>query len=378
MAEPITAKKWVQEIIPGELWEVYGTGEFLDAQGNIIPLEQARRIYDVYNKSVGPRWTGPPTISPLEFPRPSPVEEEKDSLGLGGRPEIQSIDGYDYEVRRDKNGNIIEYARIGPSMGGEGAEPGTDWATQAQQAISNASMAAVMSQRGRREWEQQSREQGFEQGRQEAMASATGPADWITRWQLVNTPNPYRRTQQDILSQRIEQLQGEVIPGVKPRTEQWVPTGGTEFPYSGEYGTKVIPTTAYATLPGGQQVPYATGSEAERVLASAQSELQSLSRELQQLGSAEPIRPTAPPTPSWLSRLTEGQLRAGEPIRKNVEVRTPSLQQWTATPYSERQGFRGFTEWAGGRPYSDILSEMEMMAPTPTNPPKWRTSRQMI
>jgi len=68
-----------------------------------------------------------------------------------------------------------------------------------------------------------------------------------------------------------------------------------------------------------------------------------------------------PPAPEWLPQFAETQI-AGQPITK-ARTRTPSGQLYAQTPWSVREGLRGYTEWAGYRPYSEILEHMLMMQP---------------
>jgi len=72
-----------------------------------------------------------------------------------------------------------------------------------------------------------------------------------------------------------------------------------------------------------------------------------------------------PPAPSWLPNFVPSQV-TGQTISK-APVVTPSGQQLAATPWSTREGLSGYAEWAGYRPWTDVLEHMAMMAPeTPT------------
>lgn len=149
------------------------------------------------------------------------------------------------------------------------------------------------------------REEEFEWEKQQAerqwLAEHAGPADWITRWMYMHSP------------------QGLVSPTGVP------PTG------------------------------YSRGLTA--------SELASM--------------PQTPPAPAWLQRFVPGTI-AGQPIQK-LPVTTPSGQQWSRTPWSVKEGLRGYAEWAGYRPYEDIVGHMAMMQPqTPrgAGSQSWRPIRQ--
>ena len=65
--------------------------------------------------------------------------------------------------------------------------------------------------------------------------------------------------------------------------------------------------------------------------------------------------------PDWLSQFVPSQT-AGTRLTRG-QIPTPSGQQWSQTPWSVREGLRGYTEWAGRRPYMDIMEHMEMMQP---------------
>lgn len=84
-----------------------------------------------------------------------------------------------------------------------------------------------------------------------------------------------------------------------------------------------------------------------------------------------------PPAPAWLPQFAPSQV-AGQTITKG-RVTTPSGQQWAQTPWSVREGLRGYTEWTGKRPYPEILEHMAMMQPeTPAGAgrTRWMPKRQ--
>lgn len=83
-------------------------------------------------------------------------------------------------------------------------------------------------------------------------------------------------------------------------------------------------------------------------------------------------------TPEWLPQFSPEQV-AGKKLKKK-KVRTPSGQQWGKTPWSVREGLRGYTEWAGFRPYRDILEHMAMMqskTPVGAGRERWKPIRQV-
>lgn len=75
-----------------------------------------------------------------------------------------------------------------------------------------------------------------------------------------------------------------------------------------------------------------------------------------------PQPPAIPPVPEWLAPFSPGQITGAELQR--LPIRTPSAQMWARTPWSVREGLRGYTEWAGHRPYLDVLGHMAMMLPS--------------
>lgn len=72
-------------------------------------------------------------------------------------------------------------------------------------------------------------------------------------------------------------------------------------------------------------------------------------------------RPTTPPAPPGLSRFVPSQV-TGQPITR-APTTTPSGQQWAATPWSTQEMLRGYTQYAGYRPFEDVLGHMRQMLP---------------
>ncbi len=66
-------------------------------------------------------------------------------------------------------------------------------------------------------------------------------------------------------------------------------------------------------------------------------------------------------TPAWLAGMAG--LKAGTPLTKNVNLRTPSAQQWQSYTPTQQEMYAGYTNWAGGRSYADITAEMTKMLP---------------
>ena len=93
-------------------------------------------------------------------------------------------------------------------------------------------------------------------------------------------------------------------------------------------------------------------------------------------GGIRERQPSAPPTPAWLAQFAPW-LTVGEPIKPGA-IPTPSGQQWGRTPWSVKEGLRGFAEFAGGRPLEDIYAHMLQMQPQAPwgGRGRWRTPTQ--
>jgi len=72
-------------------------------------------------------------------------------------------------------------------------------------------------------------------------------------------------------------------------------------------------------------------------------------------------RPTTPPAPPGLSQFVPSQI-TGQPITR-APTSTPSGQMWGQTPWSTQEMLRGYTGWAGYRPFEDIMGHMYAMLP---------------
>ncbi len=183
--------------------------------------------------------------------------------------------------------------------------------------------------RERLEWQmgqqgQTTRERGLEW--QARLSELTAPSDWIARWTIQNVDIPKSRAQTLKEESRVLLQEAQSLTG------------------------------------------------AERTMKEMQSEKLRLSAQ----GMAEKANLAGgPPSPEWLPKFAPSQT-AGEPITKG-QVVTPSGQQWGATPWSARQGLKGYTEWSGGRGFQDVLEQMAMMQPeTPAGRPQWRPARQRV
>jgi len=91
---------------------------------------------------------------------------------------------------------------------------------------------------------------------------------------------------------------------------------------------------------------------------------------------------TGAPSPYWLPKFAPGEV-SGQPTQ-GFAVPTPSGQTWSQTPWSHKEGLRGYiNRYAGSVPgmiasYQDMLDRMYMMLPrrAPTGAARWGTARQ--
>lgn len=206
-------------------------------------------------------------------------------------------------------------------------------------------------------------EEGFERARQAIMAQATGPRDWIIRGIAELAVNPYTApevSERQHITEEIERTGAEAkrwgeIASTGSETEE---QGGI---FIGPGGVKALATQAQET--------------SLKNLAEWQTRLEQ-AQDVWRPPAAS--RPTIPPTPAWLPEYVPG-LQAGQPITKRF-VPTPSGQQLTRMPWSQTAMLAGYAEFAGGRPFRDILEHAEMMQPrTPrgAGAARWRPPAQL-
>jgi len=173
---------------------------------------------------------------------------------------------------------------------------------------------------------------------QQELAQLGGPADWIKRWQMIH--------------------------GIIPKAE-----------YTHLLERASLSLQEAQSLTGAERLTKEL--QAEKLWSSAEKLL--VWEELGEGARAGRFPDTTPEAPEWLPQFVGSQV-AGEPITKD-RTTTPSGQQWTATPWSVREGLRGYTEFAGYRPYSDILDEMAMMqtrTPTGAGRTQWKPATQRV
>ena len=211
-----------------------------------------------------------------------------------------------------------------------------------QQGQSPADKATILRLQQQLAQQQPSVDRGqiWEDIRRDILASLTTPADWIKRWQLMNAPNPWAPSEQDALVRELEGLEAQREQEKLKNIEHKETFGGHPGPSS--------------------ELP---------------QEIRQIEGEIEALDIANQQRQLTPPAPAWLPEFVLGQI-AGEPIQR-ARVQTPSGQQWAGADWSVREGLRGFTEFAGFRPYRDILEQMARTQPrTARVASRWGPVRQ--
>ena len=238
--------------------------------------------------------------------------------------------------------------------------------------------------------------QEYERARWDILSQANQPVDWIKKWYAGNTPNPWRSENplqarafegQNLIGQRQEQLQqqnqwqaGQGNPLKFNENSDWSfsPQDYNQFqavvPKQGDgkdwYG-EAVSSLAEAIR------TYTPIIQEQQALAAA-SVVPGTSGAAGRIGTQSGVRQTSPNAPSWLSRYASNQW-AGQPITKQ-EIATPSGQSWSAALPSEKEGLRGYVNWAGQDDWSDVMARMNQMLPG--NPrgagrESWRPIRQL-
>lgn len=193
----------------------------------------------------------------------------------------------------------------------------------------------------------------WEAARQSILSELTGPRDWITRWQAQQARNPW-------------------IPPTKEETEE------QELRREARRVGESVARLERLAESYPEQKWIRPAAEAERKAKYAlEDELKEVSRPPGIKRGEKPrvAEPTGPPAPAWLGQFSP-EAQAGQPISPLMRVETPSGQTFSRTPYSQREGLAGFTEYTGGS-YPDLLSQMAMMqTETPRIPYQWSPTRQ--
>lgn len=271
---------------------------------------------------------------------------------------VQSRNVYERELRMIEEGTdprfLPNYAKVQEYQSYLGAQPLWEkypevYATPEEMRAEARTRATTWIGReeemrlGMRETERASNEQQLVS----LLGQLGGQADWIRRWQVEKELEQLRAPREEA------ELPMGVPAGLVPKMLQYA--GGREafiretaerFP---ELGGE--PTLAWKQM-AGQVAGWAGGAPA-------------------------PVALTAPPVPSWLPQFVP-QL-AGERQIAKWPTTTPSGQMWARTPWSTREALRGYTQYAGFRPYEDILQQMQIMIPkTPwgAGRARWTPPRQ--
>ena len=267
--------------------------------------------------------------------------------------------------------------------GGERWQPGqAEW--QAEQAFAREQLEWQRSEAALAQ-QQSQREQDLTQRLrlEQELGELSGPADWIKRWQMIHGVIPraeaeMARQQGMLLLNQAQSLAPYGAERVALEQQAYEAFNLANIVSVGEAEQSLVSQGNNLMT----QAREATG--AERMMLESQAE-QLFSR-ADRLNTQAKVA-TTPPTPDWLPQFlqqTTGKKgqdttpKAGEPIKEG-RIQTPSGQQWASTPWSVREGLRGFTEFSGFRPMGDILDQMAMMQPrTPTGAGRtqWKPATQ--
>ncbi len=192
------------------------------------------------------------------------------------------------------------------------------------------------------------------------------PADWIKRWEVKNSPNPYVQTPQSIQSWT------QMMANASRRTYA---TMGTNPNLQNVYRLQ-----AEAALQGANQAAaerWAAGTALPPSVALKGYLSGAPSPTAGSVGGGYTITPNQTPqnapAPYWLSQFVPNQV-TGQPITRQ-RVGTPSPQTWNATPWSVQQGLSGYADWTGGEPLVDIIGRMESMIPSGGTNTRWLPRR---
>lgn len=186
----------------------------------------------------------------------------------------------------------------------------------------------------------------FEEARRGILGGLGGPSDWIRRWQVTKLQNPFEKPTdlQSVAEEglfKIQEARADLATSLKMDGDKAISSPWLMAPSLGEKQERL--------------------TELYQEYGSAIQEQQALAQEAEKTGEFPGQQARTPPAPEWLSKFVPGQV-AGQPITK-VPTTTPSGQQWARTPWSQREGLRGFTEFAGFRPFEDIMGSMFAMMP---------------
>ena len=216
----------------------------------------------------------------------------------------------------------------------------------------------------------QQERQAFETWQAGQLAQLTGDYNWINRWEVENIQGPWvgpgGRTWE---AQSPEERGATLTLGGPTGSMFGVGTGerlGRGYPDIQNYWGAI--REAVASRQPMAEGPYpATPMTRQEAYA-----------ERAKMGGGPPEKAPPPAAPGWLAKLVPG-LVTGEPIRQKA-IPTPSPQQWAALPPSQQAMYAGYADWAGGRPYEDIMWHMKSMLPREPagiRSKRWTPARQV-
>jgi len=223
----------------------------------------------------------------------------------------------------------------------------------------------------------------FETMREQLLGEFTAPRDWIQRWIVQNRDNPYT-VRPDIRTYTAQGTAAMESDSARQESQYWRgildrydenPQGiGNALGLTNEgILANIADADARASSLTTQSQTYpASGSP-----GSAMSYYNPTGEDMERWqAEATPVRkPATPPTPDWLHAFVPG---LGANISRQT-VPTPSGQQLTGLPWSQAEGLAGYADWAGGRPWRDILDEAAMMqtrTPRGAGGTKWKPQTQ--
>lgn len=340
----------------------------------------------------------------------------------------EQIGGFLYLVPRDEQGNIIANSPYFKSLGAvevgglsawqqqQSGQWQQEFQLQQQQLQMQQEQARMQQQQAMMPYERMTAAQraqyGLQQQAYRAETMAMPPSGWIEQWyrmqggQVGYKPEKKsKRLTEEQYATRFRQTipkarqaiegweRGQSLPSDMPLPGNWIyidettPTRGVIRHTIEEPGIVPVTRTA-APVPGAAAYKGLYAKPGLDIYAPLE-EWQRESEVGYQMVAPPPKpptakrekaavkRPTTPPAPPGLSGFVPSQV-TGQPITR-APTTTPSGQQWGATPWSTQEMLRGYTGWAGYRPYEDIMQHMYAMQPrTPAGAgyKRWTPARQ--
>ena len=331
----------------------------------------------------------PPEQAKLEAIRPfATAKEEPQELLIAGGRLIQMPDGtYQDPATRMTIPNeeaqriIDEYNASAGGAEGKKASQYEQWTMRFQeQQVEEARKEATLAREQENRLSLAKSQAQMRLEIQQAISDASGPSDWITRWELIHGVLPRTQLQQIQQSQiaLLEEAQSKIGAerlALEQRANQL--QGQWQIQEAALRGV-AAPPSFYNTAMERQVRTPETGRMGLNETESAWTpemiaEAQAWEFAMNQAAGNR----AAPPAPSWLAQFAPGQT-TGKPITRE-KLTTPSGQQWTATPWSVREGLKGYADWAGFEPLTETLERVALMQPlTPSGAGRtgWRPARQ--